>query len=181
MQKLIKLMPEYGSSPLWEYADGDLVDNPDPESLPLRDGLRTALRRWAEAYDRTRNHDYPPDSGFAGPAEEDAFEIEGRRLWAELQSQLGPDYAVAYYSQRDGKLSQVEKALGREPASANGPGPSEQRPPDPSSRRGVAVPVESDDERVVFLGRSQARDREAQNEVSAHKEGDDSQRASPAP
>ena len=72
--------------------------------FPLTDDLRAAIRRWAEAYDRTLNQDYPPDSGFADPSEQEAFEVEGVRLWRELQAQLGPDWGVAYYSDRDSKL-----------------------------------------------------------------------------
>ena len=89
MDKLIKLMPDYGCSPLWEYAGGDLIDNSDPERLPLTGELKAALGRWASAYDATLNQEYPPDSGFPNPADEDAFEVEGLRLWKELQAKLG--------------------------------------------------------------------------------------------
>ncbi len=90
MDKLIKLMPDYGCFPLWEYAAGDLIDNADPERLPLTGDLKAALGRWASAYDATLNQEYPPDSSFPSPADEDAFEAEGLRLWKELQTQFGP-------------------------------------------------------------------------------------------
>jgi hypothetical protein len=108
MDKLIKLMPEYGCLPLWEYLDGDLVDNSSGESLTLTSELREALKRWATAYEVTLNPEYPPDSGFANPAEEEAFESEGRRLWQQLQMQLAPEYRVSYFSQHDGKLHEPE-------------------------------------------------------------------------
>jgi hypothetical protein len=101
MGKRMKLMPDYGCSPLWEYLDGDLVDNPSPDGLPLTDDLKAALHAWAAAYDRTLNQEYPPDSGFASPAEEETFEAEGRRLWRELRSQLGPGWEVVYHGEPD--------------------------------------------------------------------------------
>src|SRR5689334_9545787 len=118
MDKLIKLMPEYGCFPLWEYLDGELVDNTNGAALPLTGDLFEALNRWATAYERTLNSEYPPDSGFASPAEEEAFETEGRRLWQQLQTQLGPGYRVSYYSQRDGKLFDPESRAenGSEPS-----------------------------------------------------------------
>jgi hypothetical protein len=101
--KQLKLMADYGGAVLWGVDAAD-VGPIDPGSLPLKDDLRAAIRRWAEAYDRTLNQDYPPDSGFADPSEQQAFEEEGMRLWSELRTQLGPDWSVAYYSDRDGKL-----------------------------------------------------------------------------
>lgn len=38
------------------------------------------------------------------PAKQEAFEQEGIRLWRQLQAQLGPDWNVAYYSDRDGRM-----------------------------------------------------------------------------
>jgi hypothetical protein len=105
MDKVMKLMADYGCFPLWEYAGGDLVDNANPEHLPLTADLKAALRAWAAAYDATLNLECPQDSpGFASPAEEEEFEAEGRRLWRELQAQLGPEYQVVYHSQREGRL-----------------------------------------------------------------------------
>lgn len=104
MAKSMKLMADYGCHPLWEYLDGDLVDNPDPDDLPLRDGLKAALHDWAASYDRTLNQEYPPDSSFANPEEEEAFDTEGRRLWDELRAALGPEYRVSYFSNRDGRV-----------------------------------------------------------------------------
>jgi hypothetical protein len=101
MGKQMKLMADYGSTPLWEYLDGDLVDIPNPDDLSLTSDLKAALHKWDAAYDRTLCQEYPPDSGFASPAEEEAFETEGRRLWRELQSQLGPGWEVSYHGELD--------------------------------------------------------------------------------
>jgi hypothetical protein len=102
--KTVKLMADYHCGPLWIYDDGDLLANDIPVGLSLTDDLKVALHNWAAAYDRTLNQDYPPDSAFASPAEEEAFEAEGRRLWKELQAQLGPGYKVVYYSDREARL-----------------------------------------------------------------------------
>lgn len=103
MMKKLKLMADYGGVVLWGVGAADLGPI-DPRALPLTDDLRVAIRRWADAYDRTLNQEYPPDSGFADPSEQEAFEEEGMRLWSELQAQLSPDWSVAYFSDRDGKL-----------------------------------------------------------------------------
>lgn len=100
--KIIKLMPDYHCFPLWEPDSKEY--NIDPDDLPFPADLKAALRAWADAYDKTLNQEYPPDSGFASPAEEEAFEAEGRRLWSELKAQLGHEYKVVYFSQRDSKL-----------------------------------------------------------------------------
>ena len=104
MVRILRLMSDYHCFPLWEYTDdGDLYDNVNPDDLPLTNELKSALHAWADAYDRTLNQEYPPESGFASP-EEEAFEAEGRRLWRELQAQLGPEYKVVYYSIRENRV-----------------------------------------------------------------------------
>lgn len=103
MSKQLKLMAEYGGTVLWGVGAAD-VGPIDPHSLPLTDDLRAAIQRWADAYDRTLDTDYPEDAGFADPSEQEAFEAEGMRLWRELQAQLGRDWSVVYHSRRDGKL-----------------------------------------------------------------------------
>lgn len=102
MRKVIKLMADYHCFPLWEV--GGEVRNVNPDDLPLTVELRAELRAWANAYDRTLNQEDPANSGFATPAEEEAFEAEGRRLWRALQDQLGSDYKVIYFSERDGRV-----------------------------------------------------------------------------
>jgi hypothetical protein len=103
MIRSIKLMAEYGGTILWS-ADPSSVGPVELGTLPLTDDLKAAIRNWAAAYDRTLNQDYPPDSGFTTPEEAAAFEAEGRHLWKELQAQLGPEYKVAYYSDREARL-----------------------------------------------------------------------------
>jgi hypothetical protein len=103
MSKQLKVMADYGGTVLWGVGAAD-VGPIDPRALPLTDDLRAAIRRWADAYDRTLDQDCPPDSGFTDPAEQEAFEQEGMRSWRELQAQLGPDWGVTSDSDRDGTL-----------------------------------------------------------------------------
>lgn len=103
MIQRLKLMAEYGGTVLWR-GDSTEVGPADPDALPISSGLRLALREWADAYDQTLNQEYPPDSGFSSPEVESDFEIEGRRLWKELQAQLGDEYKVVYFSTREARL-----------------------------------------------------------------------------
>jgi hypothetical protein len=102
----IKLMADYGMTVLWG-ADPSRIGAIDPDQLPLTDELKADLRAWAEAYDKTLNQEYPPNSGFASQTEEEQFDAEGLRLWRALQEQLGPDYRVIYFRVRDKKLYEV--------------------------------------------------------------------------
>ena len=98
MSNRLKLMSDYHCWSLWEMHEG-CYQNINPEELPLSDDLKSSLHRWAVSFDRTLNHDYPPESGFARPEAEEAFESEGLRIWQELQTQLCEAYEVVYYSQ----------------------------------------------------------------------------------
>jgi hypothetical protein len=102
MREVLKLMPDYCCWPIWRA--GGEVGNVDPEGLPLTAELKGALMKWARVFDATLDWDNPADSGFRSPAEEEAFEAEGRRLWRELIDQLGDDYQVVYFSNRDGQV-----------------------------------------------------------------------------
>lgn len=101
MLKAIKLMSDYGCSPLW--AAGDAVGNLELDSLPLSSRLRTALRVWADSYDRTLDRDDPRKSGFRSTSDAAAFDAEGRRLLAELRREL-PGTRISYFSVRDHRL-----------------------------------------------------------------------------
>jgi hypothetical protein len=103
MVRPIKLMAEYAGTVLWGVDPADKVVI-DPDELPLTADLKAALRAWADTYDSILNQECPQDSGFPSPAEEEAFEMEGRRLWRALQHELGPDYKVVYKSIRDNRL-----------------------------------------------------------------------------
>ncbi len=99
----IKLMPEYGQTVLWHHG-GDKVGPIDASQLPISEELRCSLKEWAFTYDDTFNQENPRDSGFSSPEQEAAFEEEGMRLWRQLQSELGSEWNVVYFSNRLGKL-----------------------------------------------------------------------------
>ena len=75
-------MADYGGSILGRI-DGDQAEPIQPDSLntlPIPVDLQHALQQWADRYDGTLNHHYPPDSGFASADDEEAFELEGKHL-----------------------------------------------------------------------------------------------------
>jgi hypothetical protein len=94
-RRLLRLMPDYHCFSLWE--SGADPYNVDPDDLPLSQELKQRLWRWAAAYDATLNHDDPPDSQFATPAERTAFLDEGEQLCTALRAELGSGYTVAYH------------------------------------------------------------------------------------
>lgn len=103
MATVLKLMAEYGGTVLWNAGEGT-VGPVEPATLPITRDLVADICRWAEAYDRTLNSEYPPESGFKSAHEAEAFELEGLRLWQGLRDQLGGEYKVLYYSLRESRL-----------------------------------------------------------------------------
>ena len=99
MADRLKLMSDYHCFPLWA-----MPGNVDPDDLPLSDELKSALHGWAASFDRTLNHDYPPDSGFADTQDEEGFVSEGLRLWQELRRELHGLYEVVYFSQQRSQI-----------------------------------------------------------------------------
>jgi len=96
----IKLMADYGCYPLW-WAEGEMVGNIDPATLPLRDETVRGLINWATAYSQTLNWADPANSpGFPSLKDEAAFEREGISLWKQLRQELEPAYEVIYFSDR---------------------------------------------------------------------------------
>ncbi len=103
MPRCLKLMADYGCSPLSDYGeDGDLYDNPDPTELPLSAALFAELNAWAAWYDTWIDMRDPYESRSILPEEDQSFKRAGRRLWAELRSELGDNWRVVYHE--DGKV-----------------------------------------------------------------------------
>jgi hypothetical protein len=90
-------MAEYGCSPLWEVTDGG-VRNVSALELGASAELDERFAAWADRFEATLNEEYPPESGFASPADLEAFEEEGRALGGALQAALGPAIPVEYRS-----------------------------------------------------------------------------------
>jgi hypothetical protein len=107
MRRIIRVMPDYGCSPLWnkswdatreEYSiELDSLEVSTTERLIVSDTLKEALRTWAHRFDATLNHEYPPDGGFSTVEEEQQFIMDGRHLALQLASELGGQYCVSYY------------------------------------------------------------------------------------
>ncbi|MFS7249251.1 MULTISPECIES: hypothetical protein [unclassified Rahnella] len=95
--KIIKLMADYYSFPLWNNSPGE-VGNIDPESLPLSDELKERLNNWSEKYDSILNDEDPASSDFATKEDQLTFIHEGGELAKCLQVELGDAYQITYYS-----------------------------------------------------------------------------------
>jgi len=95
--KMIKLMADYYSFPLWENSPRE-VGNIDPESLPLSEELKERLENWSEKYDSILNDENPASSGFETEEDELNFIREGSELAKSLQLELGETYQITYYS-----------------------------------------------------------------------------------
>jgi hypothetical protein len=109
MARRIHLVADYGGDMLWG-ADADNVGPIDPDDLPLTPELKKQLREWAERFDRNLSTPAQQEWGFSSEAEKVAFDAEGKRLWAELRSQLGPAYDVSYFSEVSLKSIRVPRA-----------------------------------------------------------------------
>ncbi len=109
MTKKMKLYCEYGGWPLWGV---DEIDNIDPATLPISEGLINRLNQWQSAYNATLA-DYPPESGFPSEEAREQWYREGVEMWVQLQQELGSDYEVYYpfaYN-GEGRLFKVDELL----------------------------------------------------------------------
>lgn len=95
--KMIKLMADYYSFPLWNNSPGE-VGNIDPENLPLSEELKKRLNNWSDKYDSILNDEDPASSGFETKQDEVIFIQEGSELAKCLQKELGDTYQIVYYS-----------------------------------------------------------------------------------
>ena len=91
--RVIKLMADYDSFPLWEASPGQ-VGNIDPRDLPISAGLRARLAKWAGDFDATLDRDDPIESGFQSEEAEADFSQTGRDLRQQLEEELGPAFSV---------------------------------------------------------------------------------------
>jgi hypothetical protein len=91
----LKVRADFQCYPIWKDDDGLWLDI-DPASLSISEGLAADFQAWAAAYDATFNEEYPPDSGFADQAAEQAFLATGRELSNRLAAELGGDAQVEY-------------------------------------------------------------------------------------
>ena len=98
MSRTLKLMPDYGCSPLWVYDGDDLVSNPEPAAFPWTSDLVERVNAWRKEFDQSLNQDDPANSGFVSLEHRRAFAVTGEQLGREIQSQLGEGWHVRYYN-----------------------------------------------------------------------------------
>ncbi len=98
-ERMILLMCDYSADPVWWGSDGSVMA--ELSELPLRKQTKVELRAWAERFEEGENapwaHKWPSDEARI------EFDHEGRRLWAVVQEDLGPDWVVGYFSEVDGR------------------------------------------------------------------------------
>ena len=94
--KRIKVMADYHCWPLWEA--GDEIGEVDPGSLPISEGLRADLLRWADEFDAILNDEDPAASAFSSADGERQFDDDGRVLAARLASELRETHRMLYSS-----------------------------------------------------------------------------------
>lgn len=91
----IKLMPDYGCSPLW-HDGGAEVGNIDPYDIELSDSLRSDLAAWSACYESHLDLRDPASCSWT-KAEEVAFDTTGVVLWKRLVEEVGGRYSVSFY------------------------------------------------------------------------------------
>jgi hypothetical protein len=96
--KKIKIMPEYGCSPLWLYDSKIPTKNLDVSELPISESLKNDIQIWANTFESTFDEAYPPDSGFSNDSDAEAFETSGIHIWENLLKEMSSYYKVSYYS-----------------------------------------------------------------------------------
>lgn len=102
--KEIKIMPEYGCSPLWLYEGYNAAKSIEIKEVNISEGLKSKIQNWADIYESTFNEDYPPDSMFSNSDDEKSFEVEGLEIWKQLQKEIGNEYVIRYFSILNNKV-----------------------------------------------------------------------------
>jgi len=77
----LRLRPEFGCCPLW---DADTGDNVSHYHIAISLDLAERIENWDDRFQAIYKDDYPAESGFASPEEEQAYIEEGRAVAREL-------------------------------------------------------------------------------------------------
>ncbi|KGF34367.1 hypothetical protein [Hoylesella buccalis] len=96
MNKYLKIMPEYGCSPLWVSDNNGTFKNLDIRKIGL--SLVNRIDVWNQLYQSTLNQEYPPESGFVNTIEMYNFEKEGIRIWKDLLNIYFNIAKITYWS-----------------------------------------------------------------------------------
>jgi hypothetical protein len=81
----LKLMQEYGCSPVWDVSSRP-ARNLSIAELKIDDTLRGSLEACNTTFQNTFDASYPPDSGFKDPAERAKFLADGEALAERLRT-----------------------------------------------------------------------------------------------
>lgn len=103
--KIIKVMPEYGCSSIWELNNEGFFEPTDVYELniELSDSLKETIITWQKKYESTYYQENPIESGFKSEEEEENFEKEGFVIWNKLSKEL-PEFEVNYFSIKENEL-----------------------------------------------------------------------------
>ena len=110
-KKIIKLMADYQSWPLW-WSGNEGSGNIEPKSLPISAETVERLNRWSNVFDTQLNLDDPSTIQPLQGIRLNRFESEGIALWQKLREELSDAYEVVYFSSLEKKLlSKPESSL----------------------------------------------------------------------
>lgn len=103
---IIKLMPEYGCSPIWISEKDGMFGNADihNNNLSISEELKNEIEKWSKKFEKTYDENYPPDSKFLSEIDAIEFEKDGILIWENLQKQLNYVIKVYYFSILRNKL-----------------------------------------------------------------------------
>lgn len=93
----IKIMPEYGCSPIWIGIDGDLTDNVEIEAICDNLVLINEFNNWNCIFQKIYNPWDPEAAGFEDKESLFAFEMIGINLWNSL-NRLISNKKIEYFS-----------------------------------------------------------------------------------
>ena len=96
MNKYLKIMPEYGCSPLWVSDNNRTFKNLDFRKVGS--SLVNRIDVWNQLYQSTLNPEYPPESGFVNTIDIYNFEKEGIKIWKDLLNIYFNIAKIAYWS-----------------------------------------------------------------------------------
>jgi len=96
MNKYLKIMPEYGCSPLWVSDNNRTFKNLDFRKVGS--SLVNRIDVWNQLYQSTLNQEYPPESGFVNTIDIYNFEKEGIKIWKDLLNIYFNIAKIAYWS-----------------------------------------------------------------------------------
>lgn len=101
----LDVMWDWYAFPVWNAGPGSQVN---VDELPISRELRDSLQAWSDERTRYMDSWYDPEADPPSVEPEGSDDTEwlahGRLLTERLRDELGPDYEVAFFSERTGGL-----------------------------------------------------------------------------